>query len=270
MLQKIRSSALPNDVFGYLNQQPEVHTFLASRLDALHDRSASEGIIYRNEQTGAVEGVTYVGANLIPSFTTRNALFATADYLRSRKISFSSVVGSSEIVFPLWELIEQSAPPIRLLRAVQPLLSIKGEPLLTSDPQVRVAALDDLELVIAAGTEMFIGEVGEPPQVNDFRARAIELITLGRTFIRREGDEILFKADIGAIGAGALQIHGVWVPPSHRGQGIGSHGMASVLRFSQQLAPIASLYVNDFNHAARASYKKVGFTEVGTFTSIFL
>jgi hypothetical protein len=135
---------------------------------------------------------------------------------------------------------------------------------------VRVAQADELELVISAGVSMFIGEVGEAPQINDFRARAIELISMGRTYIRREGDQILFKADIGAIGAGALQIHGVWVAPEYRGQGIGSHGMAAVVRFSKKFAPIASLYVNDFNHAARASYKKVGFVEVGTFTSIFL
>jgi predicted GNAT family acetyltransferase len=135
---------------------------------------------------------------------------------------------------------------------------------------VRVAQADELELVISAGVSMFIGEVGEAPQINDFRARAIELISMGRTYIRREGDQILFKADIGAIGAGALQIHGVWVAPEYRGQGIGSHGMAAVVRLSKKFAPIASLYVNDFNHAARASYKKVGFVEVGTFTSIFL
>ena len=268
MLQTLRTSYLPNDVISYLESKPEAHSFLASRLLALHSKSLSEAVVYRNN--GQVEGVTYIGTNLIPSFSSRQALFMTADYIKSQSAKFSSIVGESAVVYPLWELIESSAPGVRLIRPSQPLLAIRGEPLIPSDPMVRLARADELELVIAAGVSMFIGEVGEAPHVNDFRARAIELISLERTYIRRAGDEILFKADIGAVGAGALQIHGVWVPPEHRGRGLGSHGMASVVRLSKRFAPIASLYVNDFNHAARASYKKVGFTEVGTFTSIFL
>ena len=268
MLETLRSAQLPNDVISYLHQRPEVHAFLASRLLTLHERSLSEAVIYRNN--GVVEGVTYIGTNVIPSCSSRQALFTMADYLKSRPMKFSSIVGESAVVFPFWELIEREAPSVRLVRQKQPLLSLQTEPLLASDPEVRIARADELEMVIAAGTSMFIGEVGEAPQSNDFRARAIELISMGRTYIRRERDQLLFKADIGAIGAGALQIHGVWVAPEFRGQGIGSHGMASVVRMSKNFAPIASLYVNDFNHAARASYKKVGFIEVGTFTSIFL
>jgi predicted GNAT family acetyltransferase len=31
---------------------------------------------------------------------------------------------------------------------------------------------------------------------------------------------------------------------------------------------VVSLYVNDFNAPARAAYRRVGFTEVSTFTSV--
>ena len=261
MLQVLRTAHLPSDVVDYLNSRPEEHTFLTSRLMALHEKSTSQALVYRNNNV--VEGVTYIGTNLIPSFTSRSALFAIADFLRLRPNKFSSIVGECGTVFQLWQMIEAFSHPARIIREHQPLLSIRSKPFIDADPQVRPARMDELGLVIDAGTAMFIGEVGEAPHANDFRARAIELISQERTYIRREGDRLLFKADIGAIGAGALQIHGVWVPPEHRGKGIGSHGMASTVLLSRRFAPIASLYVNDFNHAARASYKKVGFTEIG-------
>lgn len=268
MLQNVKSALLPEDLLAFLHQRPEAHTFLASRLLALNPGSLSEAVVYRNG--GAIEGVTYLGSNLLPSVSTRRALFATSDYIKTRSVKFSSIVGESAIVFPLWELIESHFPTPRIIRENQPLLSIRKEPLIPSDSAVRLARMDELELVITAGIAMFINEVGEPPALNDFRARAIELISMERTYIRRDGDQLLFKADIGSVGAGALQIHGVWVPPEFRGAGLGSRGMASVVRLSQRFAPIASLYVNDFNLAARASYKKVGFVEVGRFASIFL
>jgi predicted GNAT family acetyltransferase len=45
--------------------------------------------------------------------------------------------------------------------------------------------------------------------------------------------------------------------------------MAAVVAGAQaSVAPIVSLYVNDFNIAARRSYEKVGFRQVGTFASV--
>jgi predicted GNAT family acetyltransferase len=34
------------------------------------------------------------------------------------------------------------------------------------------------------------------------------------------------------------------------------------------VAPVVSLYVNDYNSAARAAYMRVGFAEVGSFMSV--
>jgi uncharacterized protein len=67
----------------------------------------------------------------------------------------------------------------------------------------------------------------------------------------------------------ACQVQGVWVHPDRRGEGLSVGGMAAVVVIAlADIAPVVSLYVNDFNVAARAAYRRVGFTEVGTFMSV--
>jgi predicted GNAT family acetyltransferase len=67
----------------------------------------------------------------------------------------------------------------------------------------------------------------------------------------------------------ACQVQGVWVPPELRGRGHAARGMAAVVSAAiRSVAPVVSLYVNDFNAPARAAYRRVGFTEAGTFTSV--
>jgi predicted GNAT family acetyltransferase len=80
---------------------------------------------------------------------------------------------------------------------------------------------------------------------------------------------VLFKAEVGSATEDACQIQGVWVDPRLRGQGLGTAGTAAVVEVAlREIAPVVSLYVNDFNEPARASYAKIGFTQVGDFASI--
>jgi predicted GNAT family acetyltransferase len=44
--------------------------------------------------------------------------------------------------------------------------------------------------------------------------------------------------------------------------------MAAVVDLAQQFAPVTSLYVNDYNARARATYERVGFRQVGTFATV--
>jgi predicted GNAT family acetyltransferase len=80
---------------------------------------------------------------------------------------------------------------------------------------------------------------------------------------------VVFKAEIGAVTPRACQVQGVWVAPPMRGRGLGVSGMAAVVDHAlEHIAPAVSLYVNDYNHVARAVYRKVGFEDCGTFMSV--
>jgi predicted GNAT family acetyltransferase len=120
---------------------------------------------------------------------------------------------------------------------------------------------------------MFTEEVGVSPVSGDggnlYRARVSELVHLGRSFARIQEGRVLFKAEVGAATAAACQIQGVWVDPALRGQGLSVGGMAAVVQACRaSIAPVVSLYVNDFNVAARRAYERVGFREIDTFMSV--
>ncbi|NUP81851.1 MAG: GNAT family N-acetyltransferase, partial [Nonomuraea sp.] len=92
---------------------------------------------------------------------------------------------------------------------------------------------------------------------------------IGRSYARIDDGRVVFKAEVGAVTPHACQIQGVWVAPDLRGRGHAAAGMAAVVEAAMScFAPVVSLYVNDFNHSARAVYRKVGFREVDTFMSV--
>jgi predicted GNAT family acetyltransferase len=59
------------------------------------------------------------------------------------------------------------------------------------------------------------------------------------------------------------------VHPDLRGRGLSVAGTAAVAELARrEVAPVVSLYVNDYNTAARRAYARVGFRQVGEFTSV--
>jgi predicted GNAT family acetyltransferase len=173
----------------------------------------------------------------------------------------------------MWELLRPYWSQPREIRDAQPVMSISGEPRVAADPLLRRVRPDELDVLLPASVAMFTEEVGVSPLGLDggaaYRARVAELIALGRAFARIEDGQVLFKAEIGAVTPHACQVQGVWVRPELRGRGLAVAGMAAVVNEAlRSVAPVVSLYVNDFNAPARAVYRKVGFTEVGTLTSV--
>ena len=123
---------------------------------------------------------------------------------------------------------------------------------------------------------MFIGEVGYDPLRHGraaYEDRLQHLVRTGRSFVqmgRVNGRrEVLFKAEVGIVGGRVAQVQGVWVHPTLRGKGLAKHGMAAMVPIVRaELAPVVSLYVNDFNKPAVGAYAAVGFREVGTFATV--
>jgi predicted GNAT family acetyltransferase len=79
----------------------------------------------------------------------------------------------------------------------------------------------------------------------------------------------VFKAEVACATPYAAQVQGVWVPPDRRGEGLATAGMAAVVEMvRREVAPVVSLYVNDWNESARRAYERVGFRETTRFATV--
>lgn len=264
-----------DDVLALLHREPVNNAFIASRVQAAGlDAVRLGGEMWGWYQRGRLSALCYAGANLVPLCAGPEAVRAFADRARRQGRRCSSIVGPAGPTSALWSHLEPHWGPARDVRAQQPLLVADEVPHeVRPDPLVRRIRKDEMDLVLPACVAMFTEEVGVSPLAGDgglvYQSRVAELVGSGRSFARVENGEIVFKAEIGAATPRACQIQGVWVAPDRRGQGLSVTGMAAVLRYAlNEVAPVASLYVNDFNHAARAAYRRVGFREVGAFMSV--
>ena len=52
-------------------------------------------------------------------------------------------------------------------------------------------------------------------------------------------------------------MQGVWLEPELRGKGLSAPAMAAVVQLARTVVPTVSLYVNDYNLPARATYARV-------------
>ncbi|MER5744845.1 GNAT family N-acetyltransferase [Streptomyces sp. NPDC002225] len=258
-----------------LESEPVANAFVTSRVRiAGLDPWRLGGEMWGWYADGRLRSLCYSGANLVPICATPEAVRAFADRARRTGRRCSSIVGPAEPTAQLWRLLEPGWGPAREVRAHQPLMvteSLSAD--ITPDPHVRRIRKDEMELLMPACVAMFTEEVGVSPLAGDggllYQARVAELIGAGRSFARIEDGEVVFKAEIGAATPQACQIQGVWVAPEHRGRGLSETGMAAVLHYAlADVAPVVSLYVNDYNTPARRAYARVGFRETGAFMSV--
>ncbi len=260
-----------------LATDPVAACVLAGRVEAAGTGPASLGApLWGIGAGGTLDAVCLAGANLIPFAVPgaeRAAAAAFAERARRAGRRCSTIVGPAASVAPLWQLLEPHWGPARDHRPHQPLLAIDGAPAVTPEPRVRPVRPEELDTLMPAAVAMFTEEVGVSPLRLDggagYRARVADLIRSGQSLAWIQDGEVVFKAEIGAVSRAVCQVQGVWVAPGRRGRGIGAAGTAAVVEYARRaVAPVVSLYVNDFNTPARAAYERVGFRPVGSFASV--
>ncbi len=256
-------------------QDPVLHVFVAARIleGGLGDGRAT---MYAYDRAGA-SALCWSSANVVPVGGDPRAIAALVERVRGRRKLASSLFGPAEQVQQMWSLLSGQWGPPREVREDQPVMTTTtlpshiGVPL---DPLVRVARLEELDAVTPAAEAMFTEEIGYPPYRGSgsaYRNAVAGLLRARRTLIRTEGGVVVFKADLGSVALGVAQIQGVWVHPDYRGRGLAPPAMASVIEHTlRYVAPTATLYVNDYNAAALATYRRVGMTQTGSFSTVLL
>ncbi len=273
-----------NDALAIARLDPVANVLVIAHLEECRVLGRLTAPLWGFPATGQLESICWAGANLmpvVPSHDPRHLIAFAAQAMSGPRRS-SSIVGDAADVAVFWEALSGPWHTAREIRAHQPSMIMTAPAQVPANPAVRFADLDEFDQVFPASVAMFHEEVGVSPLgygSSMYEQRVRYLIAERRTMIDKammETDRsggawplVTFKADFGAVTSEVAQVQGVWVHPDYRGQGRSVPAMATVVNEGlRTLAPIISLYVNDYNARALATYRRVGFEQVGVFASI--
>lgn len=220
---------------------------------------------------GLLVGACWAGANLVPVQLAPALTGAVAAAAHRSGRRFASIFGPAHTVLALHDHLEQLGHVAHEVRPDQPLMTIAGPPAVEPNWQLGFGQYADFDTILPACAAMFEEEVGYSPYLGgrDFYSRRVAgLIRQGHSLVHLSDGEVVFKAELGAVTTDVTQVQGVWMNPSYRGLGLSAGYMAAVVLLAQKMAPVTSLYVNDYNSRARATYERVGFRQVGTFATV--
>lgn len=262
-------------VLRLLSRDPVQNVFVLSRIRSGGVEEFTLGCpLWGYEVDGELRSLCHAGSNLVPVNADEAALNAFTDVIGPRRAS-SSIVGPAPEALSLWQKLSDRWGPqwgeAREVRRRQPVMMMDADPILPGDPRVQRIGLPLWEPYFEAAVQMYTEEVGVSPIRGNsagYRYYVRQLITSGRAFGIHSDGEIIFKADLGSVAHPVSQVQGVWLHPDLRRQGLAAPAMATMVRLARETYPIVSLYVNDFNAPALATYTRTGFRTVDEFATI--
>lgn len=257
-----------------ISLDPIANIFMDAQLDVTGSARPGMGgsLILGRFDGSLLVSACWVGANIVPINITAEDAEEFGRAVKSLNRTFASCFGPAEAVMGMWGVLVEGQQRAFSVRPNQPLMTLSGAPAIEPAPGLRPSHPGEYDIVLPACAQMFEEELGYSPLTNGgsfYRSRVRSLIASGHSLIDLDrSGAITFKAELGTVTSRATQIQGVWMSPGQRGMGKAAEYMAAVAHYALGLAPTTSLYVNDYNAPAIATYTKVGFEEVGEFATI--
>ena len=262
------------EVMQFLGERPS-HTFglcgfiRSNGLVSPHNR----GTFYAcRDEKGELQGVALIGHIIL--FETRNdsAIEAFAR-LAQQHPNAHMLLGEQEKVEVFWHYYADGGQDVRLF--CRELLLEQRWPVAVEKEatELRLATIDDLDLVVPAHAQSAFDDSGVNPLETDaegFRQRCARRIEQGRTWVWVDEGRLLFKAEVITDTPDVVYLEGVWVDPAERGKGYGLRGMSQISRGLLMNTKAICLLVNEKFNAAQRLYKKAGYKLVGYYDTIFL
>jgi len=221
---------------------------------------------------GQLEGVALIGHITLMETTTDRALEAFAEVAQKCTIKHL-MMGEKERIEEFWNSYSGIGQQMR--RACRELLFELCWPIEVQDDiaGLRLATLEDLELVMPIQAEMAFEESGVDPMLKDpegFRQRCSRRISQGRTWVMVEGGELIFKAEVISDTPEVVYLEGIWVNPRVRGQHVGLRCLSKLARNLLSHTLSLCLFVNAENRDAHKFYRKAGYKLRGVYDTIFV
>jgi uncharacterized protein len=219
------------------------------------------------EREGRFTALCHAGANLVPSGVGCTAFAPVAASGQTRMI-----LGEERAVSELWRAVRGRLGAPREDRPGQPVYALERPPQ-PGETGLRAATRDDVELLLPACAAAHEEELGINPLEREpeaFRWRTEAQVDEGRSWLWREDETILFKAEASAWTPRAVRLQQVWVDPHVRNRGYGKRGLADLCRLLLARTPAVCLFVRRENAVAIRAYEAVGMRRVLTYRSVLL
>ena len=270
---KALASGQETEVLAFLAARP-IHTVIMAGLirdNGLVSTLNRGTFLACRDILGNLEGVALIGHVTMVETDNEEALQLFAELAQAHQRAHV-IIGEQEKVRSFWDCYGPAGQAPRTV--CRELLFEQRWPVQALEPvALRLATLDDLEILAPVHAQMAFEECGVNPLEKDpigFRERMARRIELGRVWVWIEAGKLIFKGDIQSDTPEQIYLEGVYTNPAERGKGYGLRCLSQLSRLLLEKSQSLCVLVNELNPSAQLFYRKGGYKMRGYYDTIYL